>query len=454
MTARVLAAGRDWRLAEYVCCAGPGDRPFEERHDAFTVATVVEGTFKYRSETASALLYPGAVLLGNCGTCFECGHDHETGDRCIALHVSPEAFAEVASSAAGSERFRFPLDMLPASAAITPWLVKFYADRTNVRLARSEPLDADVSVLQFLEEMIGLTADAKLSAVQVSARDEARLSAIIRYIELNSSEKLDLNQMSTIAGVSKYHFLRTFRRTVGLTPHQFVLGIRLRRAAGHLLTTAAPIAAIAFEAGFGDLSTFNARFRKQFGVSPRGYRVGSLRDHIRQAFGDLVLSIVDVFQRVHEEVVERLYVFSKKTHCCTPFAMVVRDHGGLLALFLFSRGRMRSGNACSASARSITMKPASVRSRSVGMLETLVGSAAAIFTTISYVPQVRKTWVTGETGDLSLKMLILLATGLALWMVYGLLKSDWVLVAANGASFGLVATVLSIKLHADARPKT
>lgn len=273
MATRLLAEGRDWRLAEYVCCAGPGDRPFEERHDTFTIAAVVEGTFKYRSETGSALMHPGAVLLGNHGACFECGHDHGTGDRCIALHVTRDTFAEVASSAAGSEQWRFPVGMLPASAAITPWLVKLYADPTNIGRATTEPLDVDVSVLRLLEEMIGLTADTKLSAVRVSARDERRLSAVIRYIELNASEKLDLDQLSSMAGMSKYHFLRTFRRTVGLTPHQFVLGIRLRRAAACLLTTAAPISAIAFEAGFGDLSTFNARFRKQFGITPRGYRL-------------------------------------------------------------------------------------------------------------------------------------------------------------------------------------
>lgn len=87
------------------------------------------------------------------------------------------------------------------------------------------------------------------------------------------------------------------------------------------------------------------------------------------------------------------------------------------------------------------------------MLETLVGSAAAVFTTVSYVPQVRKTWATGETGDISLKMLLLLATGLALWMAYGLLKGDWVIVGANGASLGLVSAVLSVKLRAGTRAK-
>jgi AraC-like DNA-binding protein len=72
--------------------------------------------------------------------------------------------------------------------------------------------------------------------------------------------------------MSKYHFLRTFRRTVGVTPYQFLLGVRMRRAAVQLRTTPTAVATIAYDAGFGDLSTFNARFRAQFGVSPGRFR--------------------------------------------------------------------------------------------------------------------------------------------------------------------------------------
>jgi AraC-like DNA-binding protein len=57
-----------------------------------------------------------------------------------------------------------------------------------------------------------------------------------------------------------------------MTPHQFLLSVRMRRAAVRLATTAEPVSAIAFGAGFGDLSTFNARFRDAFGVSPTAYR--------------------------------------------------------------------------------------------------------------------------------------------------------------------------------------
>jgi len=78
---------------------------------------------------------------------------------------------------------------------------------------------------------------------------------------------------------------------------------------------------------------------------------------------------------------------------------------------------------------------------------TLIGTAAAICTTASYVPQVRKTWETQETRDLSLRMLLTLAVGLALWCVYGFARSDAVIVLANGASLAMLSMLIYWKLR-------
>lgn len=80
-------------------------------------------------------------------------------------------------------------------------------------------------------------------------------------------------------------------------------------------------------------------------------------------------------------------------------------------------------------------------------LMTAVGALAAICTSVSYFPQVRKTWTSGETGDLSLKMLLLLCAGLALWTVYGVMRGDYVIIAANACSVMLVGSVLYVKLR-------
>lgn len=78
---------------------------------------------------------------------------------------------------------------------------------------------------------------------------------------------------------------------------------------------------------------------------------------------------------------------------------------------------------------------------------TLIGLIAAALTSLSYIPQVRKAFPKGATEDLSLKMLVALVTGLMLWVVYGLLRSDWVIVVANGVGAALVAAVLIFKLR-------
>jgi MtN3 and saliva related transmembrane protein len=76
-----------------------------------------------------------------------------------------------------------------------------------------------------------------------------------------------------------------------------------------------------------------------------------------------------------------------------------------------------------------------------------IGACAAVLTSLSYIPQVRKAWPRGSTADLSLKMLIALTTGLLLWIVYGLLKSDWVIVAANCVGASLSGSVLAFKIR-------
>jgi MtN3 and saliva related transmembrane protein len=77
----------------------------------------------------------------------------------------------------------------------------------------------------------------------------------------------------------------------------------------------------------------------------------------------------------------------------------------------------------------------------------LVGALAALLTSLSYIPQVRKAWPRGSTRDLSLKMLIALTSGLVLWVVYGALRGDWTIIAANIVGASLSGTVLACKIR-------
>lgn len=84
------------------------------------------------------------------------------------------------------------------------------------------------------------------------------------------------------------------------------------------------------------------------------------------------------------------------------------------------------------------------------MLITIIGLLAAALTSLSYIPQVRKALPSGSTGDLSSKTLAVLAAGLALWTVYGMLKGDYVIIVANAVGLASVSTLIGLKIR-DAR---
>jgi AraC family transcriptional regulator len=102
--------------------------------------------------------------------------------------------------------------------------------------------------------------------------DERRVTEALRRIEQKPHEQISLVQRARDAAMSPYHFLRTFRAVVGLTPHQFVLRARLNEATVSLRRSSDSISTIAFDAGFNDLSAFNRRFRRMIGMSPSAYR--------------------------------------------------------------------------------------------------------------------------------------------------------------------------------------
>jgi len=77
----------------------------------------------------------------------------------------------------------------------------------------------------------------------------------------------------------------------------------------------------------------------------------------------------------------------------------------------------------------------------------LLGYAAALCTTGAYVPQVLKVWRTRSTEDISLKTFLILMTGLALWLLYGVWKGEFPIIAANAVTLVLTSVILFFKLH-------
>jgi len=265
-----LASGPGWRVRDVVCTAGPHDRPFEERHASVCMAAVTHGTFRYRSSQGAALLAPGAVLLGNHGHCFECGHEHGIGDRCVSVHLAPELWEDIVAAVPGAHTAAFSLARLPPLPSLEPLIAALAAGCRDRDAAELEELAlAFAGAVAATQRVAGRTRRA------ASPRVERRISDVVRRIERDAqdiSARCSLAALAREASMSPYHFLRVFRRIVGLTPHQYVLRMRMHRTAVRLRRSSDPISTIAFDAGFNDLSTFNRRFRRIMGASPSTFR--------------------------------------------------------------------------------------------------------------------------------------------------------------------------------------
>jgi AraC family transcriptional regulator len=262
---QLLASGHGWSVHDVICRAGPNDRPFEERHNSVCIAAVTQGTFQYRTIHGTMTLAPGALLLGNEGAYFECGHAHGVGDRCISFHFAPDYFEDIIAAVPGARRAAFSVPRVPPSASLLPLIAAAEA-------ARSDGLELEEISLRLAGSTAATLAPSTTTATTPSRRDEQRISEALRRIEAKAHEPISLIALARGAAMSPYHFLRTFRSVVGMTPHQFVLGARLCRAAVRLRQSDESVSAIAYEAGFNDLSTFNRRFRRIMGIAPTAYR--------------------------------------------------------------------------------------------------------------------------------------------------------------------------------------
>ena len=261
-------------VIDFRCDAHPAERPAVERHGSYSLSYVRKGSFGYRVRGEAFELVAGSVLIGHCGDEYVCTHDHVCGDECLSIQLSP-ALAEAVGRRAGLWR----TGCLPplAELVVLGELAQAAADgRCDIGL--------EEAALLFALRLVEIVGGEKRTAPPLRARDRRRAVEAALRIDAACAEPIDLARAANEAGVSPFHFLRLFAQVLGVTPHQYLVRSRLRRAARLLADDRRPITDVAFDAGFGDLSNFVRTFHRAAGVSPRRFRKAAKGD--RKIFQD------------------------------------------------------------------------------------------------------------------------------------------------------------------------
>jgi AraC-like DNA-binding protein len=252
-------------VSDFRCTAVPGEKPFAELHRCHSISFVRKGSFGYHSRGRSHDLVAGSFLIGSPGTEFVCTHDHVCGDECLSFFFEPELVETIGDRA---EAWQVGAAPPLAELMVLGELAQAAADgESDIGLDEVGHLLAQ----RFVEVVSG---NAKKSA-KVTARDRRRAVEAALWIEAHSHREIELEDIARQAGISPFHFLRSFSSVLGVTPHQYLLRSRLRRAARYLADDDRPVTDVAYDVGFNDLSNFVRTFHRAAGVSPLKFRQAS-----------------------------------------------------------------------------------------------------------------------------------------------------------------------------------
>ena len=119
---------------------------------------------------------------------------------------------------------------------------------------------------------LAMLKNITVAAAPKESRDAERMAVFLAYIEKHYAEDIALEELAASANVSKSECLRSFRKTMQITPYRYLLEYRLAQADYLLTETDLPIGEIALRVGFNQISYFGKCFKAKTGLNPREYR--------------------------------------------------------------------------------------------------------------------------------------------------------------------------------------
>lgn len=246
-------------VTDYRCRAERGETPYVERHSAHTISYVRRGSFGLDTRGKSFELVAGSVLVGHPGDEYMCRHDHVAGgDECLSFSLTPEL---VETLGARRELWRVGgVPPLPELGVLGELAQATAEQRTDLGL--------DEVGMCFAVRCVEVLSGAKQPAAAERAADRRRAVEAALWLDERAHEAVDLEAAARAVELSPFHFLRLFSRALGVTPHQYLVRARLRRAARMLSDGERSVTDVALEVGFADLSNFVRTFHRAAGVSP------------------------------------------------------------------------------------------------------------------------------------------------------------------------------------------
>ncbi|MGD1096566.1 MAG: AraC family transcriptional regulator [Bryobacteraceae bacterium] len=188
-----------------------------------------------------------------------------------AIFLDPLAMAEIARAATGLD---FP--EVIHQVGIRDPLIRSIGTMLDAELTAEHPcpqIYADSLAAALASHIFVKYTKPVSDSIRRLSLNRSQLRRVIEFINENLDKDLPLSDLAVVANMSKYHFAKSFRRAIGIAPHQYLVRVRIEKARKLLLTEdTASLAEIARRVGYADPTFFSAQFLKTVGMSPSRYR--------------------------------------------------------------------------------------------------------------------------------------------------------------------------------------
>jgi AraC family transcriptional regulator len=188
----------------------------------------------------------------------------------IALAFDPSTFDRLVQSADGKAS-------LPIMQSLTACPPKVDHLMRALMHESDDPSTEDGIGLECIATAIALSICQHAGAAPAALRTESRLAprqirAVQAYVETHLHQPVSLADLAAVAGLSSFHFLRSFKGSLGSTPARYVLDRRMERARYLLKISNLTVSEVGIGVGFQDVSHFSRAFRRAMGVTPSAFR--------------------------------------------------------------------------------------------------------------------------------------------------------------------------------------
>ncbi|OGB35449.1 MAG: transcriptional regulator [Burkholderiales bacterium RIFCSPLOWO2_12_FULL_61_40] len=235
-------------------------------HDEFSVGVIDAGSAVCRQGSAFQTLHQGTVVVINPGDAHSCNPRADQAWSYRMLFIDAHWLGGLQADLPGSRSG----DYRPLAVASSP-AARAYAqfDALFEALEREDD-DAWGLEAQLMDFLMPLgQGDA---AVGLAPSTPQRQLGRAREMILDQLEdKITLDDVAQVAGLSRYHLIRSFKQAYGQTPHAFLLDQRINRAK-QLLKQGNSMVDVAQQLGFADQSHFQRHFKKRHAVTPMHYQ--------------------------------------------------------------------------------------------------------------------------------------------------------------------------------------